>query len=256
LELGNPPVVEVGIEFQFDPDPEKRPWGLRTAEPFLEQFKNSLPIIECVQAEEITIEKRNPQGLPEKISGKISLDHVRAHDNEEKHWLEVGNDRMAYRLVRGESHYPGFEIVLEKALEMLKSYIEHFRPIAVHRMVLSYLDIINIEVEQGSGLELDDYFLLGVKLPENTYGPLNAFKIQVAFPESRDNDRMQLEYSTEPSDNVKLRFSMYWRIICANVTSLDTEELRHRLAIANNDMKKCFFACFTPKGLELFDPIS
>jgi uncharacterized protein (TIGR04255 family) len=255
LELGNPPVVEVGVEFLFNPDPEKKPWDLGIAEAFLDQFQQFMPHIEYLQAEEIRIDKRNPQGLPEKISGKISLDQVRAHDDEGRHWLQVGNDQMGYRLLRRESNYPGFQAVLEKAFDMLGLYIQHFRPSSVSRMILTYFDIINIATQAGEGIELNDYFMLGVKLPENVFGPLGSFAMQVDFPETLPSDRLRLLFASGPNEDGKLRFNMRWHTLCSNVDSLDIEDLRHRLATANEHVEKCFFACFTERGLELFSPL-
>jgi uncharacterized protein (TIGR04255 family) len=158
--------------------------------------------------------------------------------------------------MRRESQYPGFKAVLEKAFDMLDSYTRHFRPSAVCRMILSYFDIINIATQAGAGIELDDYFKLGVKLPENLFEPLNAFTIQVALPESTQSDKIQLLFATEPNNEEnKLRFSMRWHTLCGHIDTLDMEELRYRLTAANERMEKCFFACFTEKGLGLFNPI-
>ena len=50
LRLTNPPVAEVGIDFQFDPDPEKEPWDLPVAVSFIERFRDILPSTEAVAA--------------------------------------------------------------------------------------------------------------------------------------------------------------------------------------------------------------
>ena len=256
MHLKNPPVVEVGIDFQFDPDPEKKPWDLPVAMPFVEQFKEFLPHIEIVRAEEICIEKRSPQGLPERLSGKISLDQVRVHDEAEQQWLEVGNDRMAYRLLRGGKEYPGFSTVMEKALEILAQYIQHFRPTAVRRAILSYVDIIKISGMADSRVELNDYFRLGVDLPEDPFGPLGGFAIHFVLPPTTPgSDRLQLAFTTEQkNESDDLRFRMRWLSFCEGILSLDNENLRDRLTVAHEHLVKCFLACFTEKGLELFNP--
>jgi len=253
LQLDNPPVVQVGIDFRFDPDPEKQSWDLPVAMPFVERFRESLPCVEVVRAEEIRIEKRSPQGLPERLSGKIRLDRVSAHDEAERHWLEVGDDRMGYRLLRGAKEYPGFDAVLEKALSVLGEYIEHFRPTAVRRTLLSYLDIVTIPRAAREGIELDDYFRLGLKLPEDPFGPLGAFVIQFVLPPKPGFDELNMVFATEPvTDDNDLRFSMRWQSRCDGIDSLDAADLRCRLNSAHEHLVKCFFACFTVKGLELF----
>jgi uncharacterized protein (TIGR04255 family) len=252
VRLANPPVVEVGINFHFDPDPEKKLWDLPVAMPFVEQFKESLPHVEIVRAEEIRIEKRSPQGLPEKLTGHISLDQVRAHDEGEQRWLEVGDDRMAYRLLHGSEAYPGFDVVLERAIEILGQYIQHFRPTAVRRAILSYVDIIKIP---GQSIELDDYFQLQVNLPEDPFGPLGGFAIHFILPQTPGSDGLQLMFTTEPKrEDGSLHFRMQWQSLCEGIYSLDNADLRHRLTAAHEHLVKCFLACFTAKGLDLFNP--
>lgn len=256
LDLTNPPVVEVGIDFHFNPDPEKRPWDLPVAKPFLEKFEDSLPFLEIVRSEEISIEKRSPQGIPEAISGKISLDRVRAHDEDEQNWLEVGNDWMGYRLHRGTKMYPGFDSVLDQSLEFSKQYIQHFKPTAIRRAVLTYVDLIKIPREEGKGLELDDYFQLGIKIPDDPFGPLGGFAIRFVLPPTPKSDRLELIFATEHGkDNSNLRFQMRWQSVCDRIDSLDDDEVRNRLVATNQHLVKCFFACFTEKGLDLFKPM-
>lgn len=256
LRLANPPVVEVGIDFQFEPNPEKQPWDLPVAIPFVERFKDCLPHVQIVQAEEIRIEKRSPQGRPEKLSGKISLDHVKAHDECEKQWLEVGNDRMAYRLRRGGNEYPGFEAVLEEAVKLLSQYMDHFRPTAVRRAILTYVDIIRIPSGAEAGIDLDDFFRLGVKLPEDPFGPLGGFAIRFVLPQSPCADSLQVRFVTEPeTEKGSMRFRMHWQSLCDGINSLDEEKLRQRLSAAREHLVKCFMACFTEQGLKLFNPI-
>jgi uncharacterized protein (TIGR04255 family) len=253
LKLANPPIVEVGIGFQFEPDPEKQPWDLPVAVPFVELFKDSMPYLEVVKNEEIRIEKRSPQGVPEVISGKSSLDHVRAHDEEERQWLEAGNDRMAYRLLRGGKEYPGFESVLEKALEILGRYVQHFRPTAVRRAILNYLDIVKVPAPAGEAIELEDYFQLGVKLPEDPFGPIGEFATQFILPATPGADRLHLAFMTEHKrEHGNLGFQMRWQSICDGIGTLDGDVLRHRLTSAHEHLAKCFRACFTSRGLGLF----
>lgn len=257
VRLRNPPVVEVGLDFHFDPDPDKQPWDLPVAMPFVEQFQDSFPHVEVVRAEEIRVEKRSPQGLPERLSGKISLDHVKAHDEGERRRLEVGNDRMGYRLLRCGGQYPGFSSLLEQALPKLKRYVEHFRPTGIRRTALSYLDIVKIKMARDEGVELEDYFRLGIELPQDPFGLVGGFVLQLLLPKSPRADEIQLLFATEPSEQSGvLRFRMHWRSICDNIGTLEDEALCQRLRAAHEHLRKCFFASFTEKGLHLFDPIA
>jgi uncharacterized protein (TIGR04255 family) len=255
LRLANPPIVEVGVEFQFDPNPEKPPWDLPVAMPFIQRFQESLPHVEIVQAEEIRIEKRSSRGIPEKLSGKISLDHVKAQDKDERRRLEVGSDRMGYRLLRCGKEYPGFDSLLIEALDKLSQYVEHFHPTAVRGAALTYLDIVKIPVTPGEGVDLDDYFRLGLRVPDDPFGVLGGFSIKLIFPHSPRADGVLLVFATEPTtEDGALRFRMRWQGPCDGINSLGPDAISQRLEAAHEHMRKCFMACFTEKGLGLFDP--
>ena len=205
-----------------------------------------------IQAEEIQIERQSPHGPPQKISGKIRLEQVSAHDEEERHRLEVGNDRMAYRLLRGGKAYPGFEAVLEKSLEILKKYVQYFRPTAVRRVILDYVDIIRIP---GQSIELDDYFRLQVNLPGDPFGPLDGFAIRFVLPPTPRSDRMYLAFTTEPKrEDDSLRFCMRWQSLCDEIHSLNDTDMRHRLTAAHEHLRKCFFCVLHPTRTGALQP--
>ena len=143
-------------------------------------------------------------------------------------------------------------LFLERAIEILGQYIQHFRPTAVRRAILSYVDIIRIP---GQSIELDDYFRLRVTLPDDPFGPLGGFVIHFVLPPTPGKDRLQLTFTTEPKrEGDSLDFRMRWQSLCEGINSLDDGDLRHRLTAAHEHLVKCFLACFTEKGLDLFNP--
>ena len=255
MRLKRPPVEEVGLDFQFDPNPEKRPWALDVVTPFLAQFGDTLPHCEIIQAEEIRIEKRSEDGIPEAVSGRMSLDHVRAHDDDETRWLHVGNDVMSYRLVRRVDDYPGFKAVWQESQEKLTHYVEYFQPTAVRRSRLRYVDVVDIPQRPGGGIVIEDYFQLGVTLPDDPFGPLGEFAVRYSFPRSDDRDAAQLVFSTQPArSDAVVSFRMQWYSICEDLDTLEPEVLTARLDAAHEHVTKCFFASFTSRGLALFEP--
>jgi hypothetical protein len=42
--------------------------------------------------------------------------------------------------------------------------------------------------------------------------------------------------------------------LCEGIHSLDNADLRYRLTAAHEHLVKCFEACFTAKGMNLFNP--
>ncbi|MBN2291014.1 MAG: TIGR04255 family protein [Pirellulales bacterium] len=255
LRLKNPPVQEVGLDFQFEPNPEKQPWCQSVAMSFLNRFQETFPICEVYQAEEIRIEKRTKEGIPKELSGSTSLDHVRAHDEDETRWLHLGNDAMTYRLVRRGNDYPGFSALLEESLDKLTLYVEHFQPISVRQASLRYVDVVEIPITPGSGILTEDYFHLGLTLPDDPFGPLAGFAVRYGFPRAGGKDSTQLVFSTEASSrDAVASFRLQWYSICEELDTLEPEVLKIRLGAAHEHLKKCFFASFTPQGLALFEP--
>jgi uncharacterized protein (TIGR04255 family) len=257
MELGAPPVIEVGIEFHFDPRPDRAPWTLQVAGPFVERFQTTFPNVEVVQSEEVQIERRSPGGLPEKITGKINLDRVRAHNAEGARWIQVGNDLLVFSLIRQQQNYPGFEQVRVEAMEVLDSYIEHFQPASVRRAALTYLDQVEIPIPSGSsGVRLEDYFRLRPEFPDPDFGGVGAFALQMQFPNPEQHEPVTVLLQTAPAapGSGICRFQMHWHCLCEDVRSLDKEEISRRLETARVRLRKCFRASFTPLGWALFQP--
>ncbi|GIW79533.1 MAG: hypothetical protein KatS3mg105_1340 [Gemmatales bacterium] len=257
MELTKPPVIEVGVEFHFDPRPDKQPWDPAVAVPFIDLFQGEYPHVEVIQEEKIRIEKRTPDGTPKAISGKISLDRVRARNEEGSRWLQVGNDLLVYSFVRKGETYPGFRELCTEALHKLDSYVEHFQPVAVHRTALTYLDLIEIPVPAGATIQLEDYFRLRVETPEETFGPIGYVSLRLFFPQTETRDQLLLWFDTVPTKPGEgiLRFQMHWKCICEDVASLNKEEIRLRLDRAHRRLVDCFRDSFTERGWALFGPI-
>jgi uncharacterized protein (TIGR04255 family) len=251
-------VIEVGIEFHFDPRPDKAAWDLPVARPFFERLQQTFPHVEVVQAEQIRIEKRTPGGIPETISGQISLDRVRARNLEGTRWVQVANDLLVCNLVRQGNTYPGFDSLRDDALAKLDQYIEHFQPVSVRQVAVNYLDLVEIPFPGGNGiLRLDDYLRVRMELPDEPFGPVGAFSLQLQFPRRKERDQVALLLHTFPPDMGRRvgRFQMHWHCLCEEVCSLDRNEITRRLGAAHERLASCFQASFTEKGWELFRPV-
>ncbi len=253
MHLEKPPVEEVGIDFQFDPSPEKQPWSLEVASPFLEQFEQTLPICDIAQVDEIRIVKRSSKGVPQKLSGRTRLDHVIVHDVDETRFLRLGDDTMGYRIGRCGGKYPGFKILLNEALEKFQEYILHFQPTSTRRAQLRYIDAIDIPRSSDGLMKLEDYFRVGIDMPDTPFGPVGKFAVQCVFPDTQSGDALQLNfYNQQTPDNTTTRFIMEWHSLCENIASLSAEVLISKLDKAHVHMVECFKESFTEQGLSLF----
>lgn len=257
MPFANPPVVEVAIEFQFEAGPDKKPWDLPVAVPFMKRFEEAFPNGEIVASDQFRIEKRSPEGIPREIQTRRILERLRGHNDERSRWLQVGNDLLVYNLVRHQAGaYPGFEQVRDEALDKLDQYVEHFRPICVRQIGLTYIDVIEIPRTTEPKLRLDDYFKLGIEVPDEPFGPVAQFLVGLVLPRTKEADQLALTLQTEPvaPDSAAYRFVMQWQATCEDVKTLDRQEIIRRLEAANTRMVACFKDCFTAEGLKLFGP--
>jgi uncharacterized protein (TIGR04255 family) len=258
LKLANPPVIEVGVEFHFDPRSDKQPWDLPVAASFIHQFEHEFPHVEVLQSEQIRIEKRAPGGAPEQISGQISLDRIRARNEEATRWIQVGNDLLVHNLVRKDAAYPGFDQLRDHALAILDGYIDYFKPVAVRQAAVTYLDLIEIPAPDNKAIRLDDYLRLRVEFPDNIFGPVGFFSVQLLFPQATPGERLTLWLHTAPAraDQRLCRLQMNWQYLCENLKTLDKGEIFRQLETAHVRLRECFRASFTNAGWALFQPIN
>lgn len=256
MHFNNPPVVEVGIKFAFEPDLEKQDWSLSVVSSFVDLFEH-LPEKQTFWVDRIDVKKRSPQGIPEEFLGRTNVDRVSVRDKKEQHRLDVGNDFLEYRFRRNNENYPGFKQVEENAFTYLDKYIEHFNPTAVRNMDLFYFDDIRIK---ETSFDTDDYFQLGVKLPGIIQKkPVIDCAISLAVPVGPEDisvhrDNLRLDFRLEPRKREEqYSIRMIWQLSCFNVNSLNKDTLKARLSYASEQMDLCFKDCFTKKGLALFD---
>jgi uncharacterized protein (TIGR04255 family) len=260
VDLANPPVIEVAIEFHFDPRSDQEPWTPQEAGSFVELFQAAFPFIEATQTQEIRIEPRSPSGRPEMISGKLSLDRLRVRNAEGSRWIQIGKDLLVFNWVRQQDSYPGFDQVRTEALAVLDRYVEHFQPVGVRRAALIYLDQVEIRVAPGSKtLQLEDYLRLRPEVPDQEFGPSGAFALQMHFPGKDQREPFTVLFQSVPAEvgSGICRFQMHWHCLCEDIRSLDKGVITQRLEAARRRLRDCFKASFTTEGWQkLFQPAS
>jgi len=256
LDLQKPPIVEVWVEFQCDPSPSKRRWDLDTANEFLKQFSDYFVHTEVLNEQEFQIATL-PTGDRRLDAGEVRLNRVRVRDAEGTRWLQLGEDVLVYNIVKKAGAYPGFETLCKDAWEKFAAYVRHFQPTCVRKLRLHYLDRVEIPCSPGERIDLDEFFLVGVKFPDAPFGALSRFAIQLAPDSGHADDHVSLAFRSEQrsADAKVSRMVMDWEATSANVGSLSHDDIMDRLERAHARIRDCFQASFTPKGWALFDPI-
>jgi len=131
----------------------------------------------------------------------------------------------------------------------------------VREVALHYTDLINLPILSHDGVKLDEYFLVGVRVPDERSWPLNrvATDMVVSLRErTHEDDYVALNLRTEQLDaELKLaRFRMDWHAVCRNARTADPEPLGARLRAVHGEIKKLFRQSFTKEAWELFEPVS
>ncbi|NLY01645.1 MAG: hypothetical protein GXY83_36625 [Rhodopirellula sp.] len=69
IKFRKPPVVEVWISVDFDPNENKREWELELVKQYVERYETELPKLEAVHEQQIQVQETSPQALP-KVVGR------------------------------------------------------------------------------------------------------------------------------------------------------------------------------------------
>lgn len=255
MDLQKPPIVEVWVEFQCDPSESGPSWGIGVATEFLKQFSDDFAHTEMLNEQKFQIATL-PTGDPRVDVGEVRLSRIRTRDDLETRWLQLGEDVLAYNIVKKAGTYPGFDILCEEAWEKFTAYVRHFQPRCVRKLRLHYLDRVEIPCSPGEPIDLDKFFLIGVKCPDTPFNAISRFAIQVAFDCEDADDDLSLTFRSEPrsADAKVARMLMDWEATSENVASLSHADIMKRLKRAHNRIRDCFEASFTSKGWALFEP--
>src|SRR5262249_8215450 len=106
--LRKPPIVEMWVEFAFDPNPD----GLvESAIQFLKEYEHEFPTLEFAREDTLEFRQVAPDKLPEVVGRKSTLKHIRAHNKEGTRWLHLTPNQLACNYLRLGDEYPGFATV-------------------------------------------------------------------------------------------------------------------------------------------------
>lgn len=108
-EYENPPLIEAWIAFDFEPNPDKVSWDKSQIESFTKAHANDFARIEMMVRDEVRIEQTSKKDLPRITDRKEIIDVVRMFNEAGTRIKQVGEDRIAYNLLRtAQEEYPGF----------------------------------------------------------------------------------------------------------------------------------------------------
>lgn len=258
MKFRKPPVVEVWISVDFDPNESKREWEMDLVQQYVELYKDELAKLEAVHERQIQVEETSPQKLPKVIGHHVKLQHVRMSNEKPTRVVQIGDDQLSFHVLKEDQIFPGYRIVRDEMQEKLENYARVFQPIRIRDATLHYLDIVDIPRPPSGKIDLKDYFEASIDLPEVPFGPITSFthRFEVNCPDDLGPLLLQMQTISSPPQSNVFRVRMDWHKQCSAVNTLDFSKVWSRMDVAHGYMRQCFRASFTQRTLELFEPIA
>jgi uncharacterized protein (TIGR04255 family) len=256
VKFKKPPVVEVWIAFDFDPNERKREWDIDLVQQYVQRHASELPKMEMTHEKELQFQETSPTSLPKVISQRLQLKQVRIFNDDKTRVLQIGDDQISYHLVASPKGYPGYDQVREETIGKLRDYLELFHPTAIRSAAIHYVDIIDIPRPPDGKIDVRDYFVAYADLPEEPFGTVAdvVARFVVVCPSDKGPMVLQIKTVTAPTESNVIRFRMDWHKQCTDINSLDLAEVCRRLDVAHEYLSQCFLASLDQRTLALFDP--
>lgn len=253
MVLTKPPIVEMWIEFNFEPNPSG---GVQPAVLFLQEHSEQYPKLEVLREDRLEFRQVSPKQLPEVVGRKVAIMHLRAHDTEGSRWLQVTPTQLVCSFLRLGDKYPGFETLSKDAIAKLGRYVPLCTPVKLRHVAIHYVDVIDIPVPPSGEIRLQDYFSLGLDLPANPFGGQISYLVRTTLrpPDGTGLLEIQLQLDSYVQEQEIFRFRMDWHKVCPYDKEADPEAISAVLKGAHDSVMRCFRASFTNEAWQLFGP--
>lgn len=256
-EYNKPPVVEVSIAVDFDPNEEKREWNLELVKQFSRNHEQEFPHREPSYENQLEVQLTSPTELPKVVSQNSLLKYVRLFDQNRSRVIQLGDDQLSFYIVRNNSAYPRYARVREEAARFLREYMDLFQPARIRHAAIHYIDIIDIPIPESGKIDIATYFNHIADLPEDPFGLVLNIEMRYLIECPIDVGPLyyQLKRLAAPAAEKVIRFRADWKKQCRDIASIDLETLFSRLDTAHDYMRKSFENVLTDETRQLFDPI-
>lgn len=239
----NPPIVEALSEFQFIPG---QPWDFTVHGLFYEKINTEFP---DKQQMGIGIRVKQEAGA---IQHEVlqSPDRMQFHRKDKTALVQVGPDML---VVNHLKPYPTWEVFKPLVLGNLNKYHEVAKPKGFKRLVLRYINKINIPEKS---IEMTDYFSYYPYIPDKLPQTHEAFLIRTEIPHEENRDRILLTFSSiipEKPEMLSFLLDLNYVMVIPEKVAIDQADkwLEQAHAIIENN----FEACITDKCRKLFEEV-
>ena len=222
IKYTNPPVFEVGMTFHFQPSGNEKPeWNDDVAGQFIKQHQIRFPSTEFVIQQEFRIETNLEKKIQRAGITSPKFSEVYARNEDQGEALGVGLNYFTYHKIRLGQDFPHFQPVAESAFGLIPDYIDFWKPEKIKHISLLYLDLVEIPLRE---FDLDDYFHLGIKFPDE-FGGVTNFESRLTFPGKREHTQLDIVFQRVPTqslDEPVTRFYIHWNCRKSEINTLDT----------------------------------
>ena len=258
VKFRKPPVVEVWISVEFEPNANKRKWDLELVQQYVALYKTELAKLEIIQEHEIQIREISPEQLPKVVGRNNRVRLVRVSNDDQTRVLQIGDDQLAFHVLRIGLDYPDYRTTREGLERKLEDYVRVFQPTLIRNATLNYLDIVDIPRSEPGAIDLRDYFVSAIDLPVEPFGLMTDFghRFQADCPDDPGPLLLDMQGMPFSKESNAFQVRMEWHKQCSEVNTLNFDQVWSRMDIAHEYMRRCFNASFTPRTLQLFEPIA
>ena len=257
-ELKKPPVIEAWIGFKFQYGEEPPLWNENRAETLIEEcFGDKFKKKDFGVTAKIKIETSS--GRPDFSKPELIFERIRAVTEKEDRFIQAGRSWLVYNLLRKGKDWPGFPTLREEALETYDKYIEFLRPDILQSVSLHYRDSVLIPTNEKGRIKIEDYFTVCPKVPDETFGVIGRFVIDLILPEMFENGTLRLIMKDQPmisngNEPSPFRFLMDWDVTSnKRFELLSNDIVTGWLDKAHTVLYNVFKKSFTEKGWQLFN---
>jgi uncharacterized protein (TIGR04255 family) len=256
MRLDKPPVVETWIGYRFERRPDSLEVFPDSARTFLSAHTSEYPEAEYQVEQQVTIQGGSPKELPKTIGQKIEISRIKSFNVDKTRCIQFSKEHMVYSAVKTAALYPGYETVRDESLALLSEYVQQTDPVHIRSAALFYKDIVEIS---SPGLRIDNltaYFQIAPDFSSETFGDTAFFRYQHVFQCPVDEGPLIQTLQPLPTDldSAIMKFEMTWLKVCEKLNTLDEGEIRRRLDIVHEYLRRCFRASVTDATWQLFEP--
>ncbi|MFC1677349.1 hypothetical protein ACFL3G_09855 [Planctomycetota bacterium] len=249
LNLEKPPVVEAWIEFYFDLSEEEIPWTEADATTFIKESCTDYVPKGCEYFAKIRFDSN---GKPDFTKTDESFSRIKAFTKDGQYCIQASRNALIFNQIN-KGDWPGYEIMRNKAFEVLGKYsnYRHFENLL--NICLHYRDIISIPRE-GEEIELKDYFKIYPHL-EESFGDFCDLKLDLVLPQSPGEGVTFFSFLGLPRAagcEDFFKFQMDWHINPYDSSIMCFEEAKDWLNLVHSNLIERFEGAFTSKTMELF----